>query len=145
MVNPGPGDLSPFAQGFKVEILASRPDGNVLASAKGSSSSETARRSELPPPPRSEGVELATRCHVPEPDLLHPDRHNPPVGCEGDVAARHTISLGLAMPRTSRGFLDQIAAGPCLRNMPEPAASPRKSSHVLGSGAAAGKTSPPNT
>jgi hypothetical protein len=38
VLNPGPDDLPPFAKYFKVEILASRPDGNVLASAKGSSS-----------------------------------------------------------------------------------------------------------
>ena len=38
VLNPGPDDLPPFAKDFKVEILASRPDGNVLASAKASSS-----------------------------------------------------------------------------------------------------------
>jgi HEPN domain-containing protein len=37
VLNPRPDDLPPFAKDFKVEILASRPDGNVLASAKGSS------------------------------------------------------------------------------------------------------------
>jgi hypothetical protein len=38
VVNPGPDDLPPFANDFNVEILATRPDGNVLASAKASSS-----------------------------------------------------------------------------------------------------------
>ena len=38
VVNPGPEDLPSFAKDFKVEILASRPDGNVLASATGSTS-----------------------------------------------------------------------------------------------------------
>ena len=38
IVNPTPSDLPSFAKDFKVEILASRPDGNVLASAKASSS-----------------------------------------------------------------------------------------------------------
>jgi REase_AHJR-like len=33
--DPGPDSLPPFAKDFKVEILASRPDGNVLASIKG--------------------------------------------------------------------------------------------------------------
>ncbi len=37
-VNPRPDDLPTFAKGFKVEILAKRPDGNVLVSAKASSS-----------------------------------------------------------------------------------------------------------
>jgi hypothetical protein len=37
-VHPGPDDLPPFAKGFRVEILAERPDGNVLVSAKGSRS-----------------------------------------------------------------------------------------------------------
>ena len=32
--NPTPDDLPSFAKNFKVEILATRPDGNVLASAK---------------------------------------------------------------------------------------------------------------
>jgi HEPN domain-containing protein len=32
--NPTPDDLPSFAKDFKVEILATRPDGNVLASAK---------------------------------------------------------------------------------------------------------------
>ncbi len=36
IVNPGPTDLPSFAKDFKVEIVAFRPDGNVLASAKGS-------------------------------------------------------------------------------------------------------------
>lgn len=35
-LNPGPDDLPSFAKDFNVEILASRADGNVLASAKGS-------------------------------------------------------------------------------------------------------------
>lgn len=35
--NPSPDELPPFARDFKVEILARRPDGNVLASAKASS------------------------------------------------------------------------------------------------------------
>lgn len=35
-LHPGPKDLPPFAKDFQVEILASRPDGNVLASVKGS-------------------------------------------------------------------------------------------------------------
>lgn len=34
ILNPTPDDLPSFAKDFKVEILASRPDGNVLASAK---------------------------------------------------------------------------------------------------------------
>src|SRR4051794_20606160 len=38
VLNPGPDDLPPFAKDFKVEILAKRPDGNVLVSAKASSS-----------------------------------------------------------------------------------------------------------
>jgi hypothetical protein len=38
VLNPGADDLPPFAKDFKVEILATRPDGNVLVSAKGSSS-----------------------------------------------------------------------------------------------------------
>jgi HEPN domain-containing protein len=38
ILNPAPDDLPSFAKDFKVEILASRPDGNVLASAKASSS-----------------------------------------------------------------------------------------------------------
>jgi HEPN domain-containing protein len=38
ILNPTPNDLPSFAKDFKVEILASRPDGNVLASAKASSS-----------------------------------------------------------------------------------------------------------
>jgi hypothetical protein len=33
-LNPGPDSLPPFARDFKVEILAGRPDGNVLASIK---------------------------------------------------------------------------------------------------------------
>jgi hypothetical protein len=37
ILNPTPNDLPSFANDFKVEILASRPDGNVLASAKASS------------------------------------------------------------------------------------------------------------
>jgi len=37
-INPGPDDLPQFAKNFKVEILAKRLDGNVLVSAKGSSS-----------------------------------------------------------------------------------------------------------
>jgi REase_AHJR-like len=37
VLHPGPDDLPPFAKDFKVEILASRPDGNVLVSAKASS------------------------------------------------------------------------------------------------------------
>lgn len=35
--NPTPDDLPPFAKDFQVEILATRPDGNVLASAKATS------------------------------------------------------------------------------------------------------------
>ena len=35
--NPTPDDLPPFAQDFKVEILAMRPDGSVLVSAKATS------------------------------------------------------------------------------------------------------------
>ena len=38
VVRPGPDDLPPFAQDFKVEVLATRDDGSVLASAKGSPS-----------------------------------------------------------------------------------------------------------
>ena len=38
VVRPSPDVLPPFAKDFKVEILAERADGNVLASAKGSSS-----------------------------------------------------------------------------------------------------------
>ena len=34
VVRPGPDDLPPFAKDFKVEILATRADGNVLVSAK---------------------------------------------------------------------------------------------------------------
>ena len=34
ILDPTPDDLPSFAKDFKVEILASRPDGNVLASAK---------------------------------------------------------------------------------------------------------------
>jgi uncharacterized protein YutE (UPF0331/DUF86 family) len=34
VVRPGPDDLPPFAKDFKVEILAKRADGGVLASAK---------------------------------------------------------------------------------------------------------------
>ncbi len=37
ILNPGPADLPDFAKDFKVEILATRPDGNVLVSAKESS------------------------------------------------------------------------------------------------------------
>src|SRR5436305_13010824 len=33
-LNPGPADLPDFAKDFKVEILATRPDGSVLVSAK---------------------------------------------------------------------------------------------------------------
>jgi hypothetical protein len=36
VVRPGPEDLPPFAKDFKVEILARRDDGSVLAVAKGS-------------------------------------------------------------------------------------------------------------
>jgi hypothetical protein len=36
VVRPGPEDLPPFAKDFKVEILATRDDGSVLAVAKGS-------------------------------------------------------------------------------------------------------------
>jgi len=36
-VNPTPDDLPSFAKDYKVEILATRPDGNVLASAKATS------------------------------------------------------------------------------------------------------------
>lgn len=35
VVRPGSDALPPFAKDFKVEILATRPDGNVLASVKG--------------------------------------------------------------------------------------------------------------
>ncbi len=35
-LNPGPADLPDFARNFKFEILAIRPDGNVLVSAKAS-------------------------------------------------------------------------------------------------------------
>jgi hypothetical protein len=38
VLNPGPDDLPPFAKDFAVEILATRPDGGVLASAKASPS-----------------------------------------------------------------------------------------------------------
>jgi hypothetical protein len=38
VVRPGPEELPPFAKDFKVEILATRDDGNVLASAKTSPS-----------------------------------------------------------------------------------------------------------
>jgi hypothetical protein len=38
VVNPGPDVLPPFARDFRVEILAKRPDGNVLVSAKASRS-----------------------------------------------------------------------------------------------------------
>jgi hypothetical protein len=38
ILNPSADDLPSFAKDFKVEILASRPDGKVLASAKASSS-----------------------------------------------------------------------------------------------------------
>ncbi len=38
ILNPQPDDLPPFAKDFKVEIFASRPDGNVLASAKATAS-----------------------------------------------------------------------------------------------------------
>src|SRR5437667_4705523 len=34
VVRPGPGDLPDFAKDFKVEIVARRDDGGVLASAK---------------------------------------------------------------------------------------------------------------
>jgi HEPN domain-containing protein len=37
ILDPGPDDLPAFARDFKVEILATRPDGGVLVSAKGSS------------------------------------------------------------------------------------------------------------
>jgi hypothetical protein len=36
VLNPGPDDLPPFAKDFKVEILATRADGGVIASAKSS-------------------------------------------------------------------------------------------------------------
>jgi uncharacterized protein YutE (UPF0331/DUF86 family) len=36
VVRPGPDALPSFAKDFNVEVLATRPDGNVLASAKGS-------------------------------------------------------------------------------------------------------------
>jgi HEPN domain-containing protein len=36
VVHPGPDALPPFAKDFHVELLAERPDGNVLVSAKGS-------------------------------------------------------------------------------------------------------------
>ena len=36
VVRPGPEELPPFAKDFKVEILATGPGGNVLASAKAS-------------------------------------------------------------------------------------------------------------
>jgi hypothetical protein len=38
VLRPGPDDLPPFAKDFKVEILATGADGNVLASAKASAS-----------------------------------------------------------------------------------------------------------
>jgi hypothetical protein len=38
VVRLGPDDLPPFAQDFKVEILATGPDGNALASVKASAS-----------------------------------------------------------------------------------------------------------
>lgn len=38
VVRPGPDELPPFAKDFKVEILATRDDGSVLASAKKSAS-----------------------------------------------------------------------------------------------------------
>src|SRR5438876_5807559 len=38
VLRPGPDDLPPFAKDFKVEILATGPDGNVLASVKASPS-----------------------------------------------------------------------------------------------------------
>ncbi len=38
VVQPGPDALPPFAKDFSVEILATRADGNVLASVKGSQS-----------------------------------------------------------------------------------------------------------
>src|SRR5713101_254616 len=38
VLRPGPDDLPPFAKDFKVEILATGADGNVLASAKASPS-----------------------------------------------------------------------------------------------------------
>jgi hypothetical protein len=38
ITRPGPDDLPPFAKDFKVEVLATRSDGGVLASAKGSPS-----------------------------------------------------------------------------------------------------------
>jgi uncharacterized protein YutE (UPF0331/DUF86 family) len=38
IVRPGPDDLPPFAKDFEVEILATRADGGVLASVKGSPS-----------------------------------------------------------------------------------------------------------
>jgi REase_AHJR-like len=44
VVRPGPDALPRFAKDFKVEILAARPDGNVLASAKGSPSELAADR-----------------------------------------------------------------------------------------------------
>lgn len=34
VMRPGPDDLPPFAKDFKVDILATGPDGNVLASVK---------------------------------------------------------------------------------------------------------------
>jgi hypothetical protein len=43
-LNPGPADLPDFAKDFTVEILATRPDGNVLVSAK-----ETSRDFESDP------------------------------------------------------------------------------------------------
>jgi hypothetical protein len=36
VLRPGPGDLPPFAKDFKVELLATGPDVNVLASVKAS-------------------------------------------------------------------------------------------------------------
>ena len=38
VVRPGPADLPDFAKDFEVEVLATRPDGNVLASVKKSQS-----------------------------------------------------------------------------------------------------------
>src|SRR5262245_34700990 len=38
IVRPGPNDLPPFAKDFELEVLATRADGNVLASVKGSPS-----------------------------------------------------------------------------------------------------------
>jgi hypothetical protein len=44
VMRPGPDDLPPFAKDFEVEILATRPDGGVLVSAKASAAEFEANR-----------------------------------------------------------------------------------------------------